>query len=99
VTARVFTTEQSKSVFVGGTVVYTDLMAEHDLNNYPLSTEFIFENIFATFLGDERALEDEDLRLVQNRFINFPSNEQMILDAGSDIKVRLKDILKQHSIY
>lgn len=99
VTARILISQQSKSVFVGGNVVYRDLVARRDLNNYPLSSEFIFENTFATFRGDERALTDEDLRLVRNRFIYFPSNEQMVLDAGTDIKVRLKEILKQHSIY
>ncbi len=99
VTARVLITQQSKSVFVSGTVVYRDLIASRDLNNYPLSTEFIFENTFASVRGDERALTDEDLRLLRNRFVQFPSNEQMILDAGTDIKVRLKEILKQHSIY
>ncbi len=99
VTARVLITQQSKSVFVGGTVVYRDLITSRDLNNYPLSTEFIFENTFASVRGDERALTDEDLRLLRNRFVQFPSNEQMILDAGTDIKVRLKEILKQHSIY
>jgi hypothetical protein len=99
VTALVFTTEQSKSVFVGGTVIYRDLIASRDLNSYPLSTEFIFENIFANFRGDEQALTDEDLRFLNNRFIHFPSNEQMILDAGSDIKARFKEILKQNSIY
>jgi hypothetical protein len=99
VTARVLISQQSKSTFAGGTVVYRDLIAMRDLNTYPLSTEFIFENNFTTFRGDERALTDEDRRFVRNRFVQFPSNEEMILDAGSDIKVRLKEILKQHSIF
>jgi hypothetical protein len=99
VTALLLMSQQSKSVFVGGTVVYRDLIVGRDRNTYPFSTEFIFENNFATFRGHERALTDEDLRLVRNGLVHFPSNEQIVLDAGSDTKVRLKEILKEHSIY
>jgi hypothetical protein len=99
VTARLLMSQQSKSVFVGGTVVYRDLILKRDRNKYPLSTEFVFENNFASFRGDERALTDEDLRLLRNSIVRFPSNEQMVLDAGSDIKERLKEILKEHPIY
>ncbi len=98
VTARLIVTEQTKSVLVGGNVVYRDLIARRDLNSYPLSSEFIFENIFATYSGDKRALDDEDWDLINNRFVYFPSNEQMVLDAGEDIKIRLKEILKNNSI-
>ena len=95
--AQVIVTEQSKSVLVGGNVVYRDLVARRDINNHPLSTEFIFENLFATYVGDERALTEEDLELLKYKFVRFPSNEQMVLDAGDDIKLRLKDILKNNS--
>ncbi|WP_034257744.1 hypothetical protein [Altibacter lentus] len=98
VTARLFITEQSKSVLVAGNVVYRDLIARRDLNDFPLSSEFIFENIFATYQGDKRALEDEDWNLINNRFVPFPNNSQMVLDAGEDIKLRLREILKNNSI-
>ncbi|MAP54073.1 MAG: hypothetical protein CL605_04150 [Altibacter sp.] len=98
VEARLFITEQSKSVLVAGNVVYRDLIARRDLNDFPLSSEFIFENIFATYQGDKRALEDEDWNLINNRYVPFPSNSQMVLDAGEDIKLRLREILKNNSI-
>ncbi|PKA84597.1 hypothetical protein ATE92_2795 [Ulvibacter sp. MAR_2010_11] len=98
VTARLHITEQTKSVLVAGNVVYRDLIARRDLNNYPLSSEFIFENVFATYHGDKRALDPEDWNWVNNRYVHFPSYEQMVLDAGDDIKIRLKEILKNNSI-
>lgn len=99
VTAVITITDQQKQVFVGGTVVYTDLARRRELNSFPLSTEFIFNNIFATFRGDDRALTAEDRTIVHNRFLPFPNNEQMVFDAGTDIKERFKEILKDNSFH
>ncbi len=98
VTAKVRITEQTKAVYVGGNVVYFELDRQREINSYPLASEFIFENVFATYRGDDRALTAEDRRLVNNRFIPFPDNAQMLLDAGEDVKARLKDILKRNSL-
>ncbi len=97
VSAVLTITTQQKNVFVGGTVVYKDLIRNQQINNFPLSTEFVFENIFATYRGDKRALSAEDMRLISNNFHPFPNNEQMVFDAGQDIKERLKEILRQNS--
>lgn len=97
VAAKLFITEQSKSVLVSADVIYKNLMENRRINIHPLTTEFIFNNNFATFQGDKRALSDEDLILIENRFVPFPPNEQMVLDAGGAIKERLKDILNGNS--
>ena len=96
VTARMFLTLQEKSVLVKGDVIYRDLLKNQNINSYPLASEFLFENIFATYRGDKEALTNEDLQFIQNRFVPFPPNEQMVFDAGEDIKIRLKEILKQN---
>ena len=98
VTARVTYTEQTKATYVEGTVVYRDLVNRRDINNYPLSSEFIFENTFARYRGDERALSKEDKEFLKNDILQFPSNEQMVFDAGEDIKFRLKEILDNNRI-
>ena len=98
VTAVVTTTVQEKEVFVGGTVIYTDLGRRRQINSFPLSTEFVFNNAFATFRGDERALTADDRSIINNRFVPFPNNEQMVFDAGTDIKERFKVILKDNSM-
>lgn len=97
VTAVITITDQQKQVFVGGTVVYTDLVRRRQINSFPLSTEFVFSNVFATFRGDDRALTAEDRSIVHNRFLPFPNNEQMVFDAGTDIKERFKKILRDNS--
>ena len=97
VSAQITITTQQKSVFVGGTVVYKDLNKRRQLSSFPLSSEFVFENAFAIFRGDERALTADDRRLLNNHFIPFPNNEQMVFDAGTDIKERFKEILRDNS--
>ncbi|MAZ72252.1 MAG: hypothetical protein CMC70_03805 [Flavobacteriaceae bacterium] len=97
VTARVTHTIQTKSIFAGGDVIYRDLISGRTIDRQPLASEFIFENVFAKYRGDEEALTQEDKRLMNNNFIAFPTNAQMLLDAGDDIKNRLKDILKDNS--
>lgn len=93
VTARITYTEQTKAVSVAGDVIYRDLIRNQQMNRHPLGTEFIFENIFARFRGDERALTEEDLEFINYDFFPFPPNQQMVLDAGTEIKARLKEIL------
>lgn len=98
VTARVMYTTQTKSVLVGGDVLYQDLERGRDIDRHPLASEFIFENEFAKFRGDDRALTEEDLDFLEFDFIPFPTSEQMVFDAGEDIKIRLKEILKDNSL-
>ncbi len=98
VSATVYITTQEKAVLVGGSVIYKDLNKRRQLNSFPISSEFVFENIFAKYRGDERALTAEDRRLLANYFIPFPNNEQMVFDAGTDIKERFKEILRDNSL-
>lgn len=96
VSALLLITEQRKEVQVGGNVIYRDLWSNRTLNTHPLATQFLFENVFATFRGDQRALTEEDILLTRNQFFPFPSNQQMVLDAGQEIKERLRVILSNH---
>jgi len=58
----------------------------------------LFENIFATYVGDERALDDNQKQLLNGQIVPFPSNEQMLFDAAEDVKLKLKSILKRHQL-
>lgn len=91
-------TVQTKSLALQGEVDYLDLERSQLLKSFPLATEFVFENVFATFKGDQRLLTAEDKLLLRNHFVPFPSNEQMLIDASEDIKGRLGPILKRNKI-
>lgn len=84
---------QLKSVRILGNVVCSDLFAQQVVNKHPLSSEFVFEHRFGTANGDRRALASSYLRMLKHSRVSFPSNEQMIYDAGQDLKNKLKGIL------
>lgn len=84
---------QFKSAQVTGIVNFMDLKKQQQLNQYPLASEFVFEHSYANYDGDKRALDNELLSLLQLARVPFPSNEQMVYDAGEDLKNNLKNIL------
>ena len=87
---------QLKSAQVTGNVSYIDLQNKQQLNSYPLSSEFVFEHVYANYNGDKRALDNDLVPLLNRVAVPFPSNEQMVYDAGEDLKLRLKDIVVRH---
>ncbi|WP_340063381.1 hypothetical protein [Ascidiimonas aurantiaca] len=89
---------QFKAVQVTGEVFFRDLQTRQLVNTYPLSSEFVFEHIYAEFDGDKRALDEAALRLINVVAVPFPNNEQMVYDAGEDLKQRIKAILRQNRL-
>ncbi|NNL82869.1 MAG: hypothetical protein HKP28_05730, partial [Winogradskyella sp.] len=75
-----------------------DLPVRNTLERFTIDSGFIFENYYATFRGDRRALTRDDIVLVDGGPIPFPPNEQMIFDCGEDLKLKLKQIIKSYSI-
>jgi hypothetical protein len=87
---------QLKSVEVIGNVSFLDLNSQQQINSYPLASQFIFNHVYAKHNGDTSALEDDMVPLLQLSAIPFPSNEQMVYDAGEDLKAKLKGIVTRH---
>ncbi len=96
VTCKFFQFTQTKSAQIGAKVSFTDLRNGQEINSYPLSSQFVFEHIFANYQGDQRALDDDLLVYLNAREVPFPTNEQMVYDAGEDLKARLKGIVSQY---
>jgi hypothetical protein len=94
--ARYFETHQFKSTHIVADLVFTDLKANQILEVYPIDSEFIFEHIYASFRGDERALNERALDLVRVRPLYFPTDVQMVYDTGEDLKLRLKDVINSY---
>lgn len=87
---------QTKSLAVSGQVYYYDVNKNQKINSYPLQSEFVFQNVFGEFKGDDRVLTNDQLAMIKNRFVPFPPTEQMLLDASTDIKSRFGAILKRN---
>jgi len=98
VRARLSETIQTKSAQVLGEVVYINLKSNQTLNILPIDSEFVFEYVFASYRGDKRALHANDIALINNRRIPFPSNEQMVFDTGENLKLKLKDIINAYAV-
>ena len=89
---------QIKSTQVIADVVYVDIKTNQLLDTFTIDSEFVFENIFARMRGDKRALESRDRKILNNRRVPFPSNEQMVYDTGEDLKLKLKDIISSYKV-
>ncbi|TYA78576.1 hypothetical protein [Seonamhaeicola marinus] len=84
---------QTKESQIIADVVYADLKTKQLIDEFSFDSGFLFENVFARYRGDKRALEKEDRRLLDNRRVPFPTNEQMVYDTGEDLKAKLKNII------
>jgi hypothetical protein len=79
-------------------VDYSNWTTNQLLQSFPLSSEFIFENVYANYKGDRRAADDSYFPNFDKKTVPFPSNEQMIFDTGEDLKNKLKGILNQNPL-
>ncbi|MGJ8593112.1 MAG: hypothetical protein ACSHXF_11215 [Aquaticitalea sp.] len=98
VRARYFEFNQFKSTQVIANVVYTDLKYNQTLEAFPIDSEFVFENRYATIRGDKRALDRDELALLNQSQEYFPSDAQMVFDTGEDLKLKLRQILNSYRL-
>ena len=96
--ARFSEFNQFKSTRVLADVVYTDLKTNQVLDVFPIDTEFVFENRYGVYRGDERALTNNDRALLQERRVHFPTDEQMVYDSGENLKQKLKRIINSYRL-
>jgi hypothetical protein len=98
ISVRIYEFRQFKSCSIFAKVEYTSLLTNQLLNSFPLSSEFVFENIYATFKGDRRAADDNYYSFFDNKGLPFPSNEQMVYDSGNNLKQKLKTVLSRNNL-
>lgn len=96
VNVRIYESRQLKSCQITAQVDYVNLRSNQLLQSFPVTSEFIFENIYATYKGDRRAAEDNYYANFDKRAVAFPSSEQMVYDTGEDLKAKIKDIISRN---
>ena len=96
VRARLLEAQQFKQAEILANVVFTDLKTRETIEQFNIDSGFIFEHFYATFRGDQRALNNDDRILVRSRPMPFPTNEQMVFDTGEDLKSQLKQIISDY---
>ncbi len=88
-----FEFKQFKSAQVGADIEVINVNTQQLEDSFPISTDVFFEHIHATYQGDISALSSDLLPFLEFERIPFPSDEQMILDSGQEIKQQFKSIL------
>jgi hypothetical protein len=96
VKVSVYEFAQTKACQVTAKIDYIHFKTNQLIETFPLSSEFVFSNVYATYKGDKRACEEDYFPNFDRRAVPFPSNEQMVFDAGQDLKNKLKDIIRKN---
>ena len=93
ITVSIYEFTQSKSCQVTAKVDYIDFRTNQLIDAFPVTSEFIFDYIYANYNGDKRACEENYYQYFDRRAVPFPSNEQMVYDTAEDLKAKLKGII------
>lgn len=96
VRATIYEFKQYKAAQVTAKVDYIDFRTNQLIDAFPLSSEFVFEYIYANYNGDKNACDANYLQYFGRRAVPFPSNEQMVYDSGEDLKAKLKSIITRN---
>lgn len=98
VNARIYEFRQFKSCQITAKIDYVNFRNNQLLQSFPITSEFIFENIYSTYKGDRRASDDNYYSNFDKKAVAFPSNEQMVYDTGEDLKAKIKDVISRNPI-
>ncbi|MEN2402332.1 hypothetical protein GKZ90_0021260 [Flavobacterium sp. MC2016-06] len=93
ISVNIYEYRQYKACQVTAQVDYVDLKTNQLLQSFPVTSEFIFENVYSTYRGDRNACDESYLGYFNKRAVPFPNNEQMIFDTGEDLKAKIKNIV------
>ncbi|MFH6971506.1 MULTISPECIES: hypothetical protein [Flavobacterium] len=96
VVAQIYEFRQFKSCQISAKIDYINLKTNQLLQSFPITSEFIFENIYATYKGDRRASDDNYYSYFDRKPVGFPNSEQMVYDTGEDLKAKIKDIISRN---
>ena len=93
-TASIEEITQSKSVLLGGRLEYIHALSDDIEFNKPIQVEGVFENHLARLVkGDRNYVTDMCRKKLNGKFMSFPSNEELLLDAAEKMKKLVKDII------
>ena len=90
--AEVLEVFQEKTAWVAGRIELFENRSNRLIESRDLTAEARFEHYASTYQGDPRALSATSRRRIGNRPVDFPTDEQLILDAAA----RLKPILQEN---
>jgi hypothetical protein len=91
---KVMTIAQKKSTIMSSEFIVFNNQGQVLSRVSPVQSNFEFKNISYKIDGDESALEHDFLKKIHcQKFIPFPSDEQMVYDCGQDLKTKFANFL------
>lgn len=96
VSANVTQVDQTKVGTLTGAVIYKRGNGQ-TIKTFPFREDLVFQNFFATFQGNKNALSNESLKRVGGRFIPFPPDLQMVMDASEIIKNKTFNLIRANN--
>lgn len=96
VTAEITESEQKKTAFVAGSLDIYDLRSDQLLRTESASVEAVFQHRYGEFSGNRKALSEETEKIIGGRAVQFPGNEQMLMDATELLKNRSKTVISRN---
>ncbi len=97
VQAEVRVLQQLKSAQVDGTITIKNLINNTTTTNQPVLGEARFENTYAVYRGDQRAIEEKFYQLLQNKEMPFPIDSEFVKYALADFKNKMLQIVDNQS--
>ncbi|MDR6845787.1 hypothetical protein [Flavobacterium granuli] len=95
-TVKINEVRQFKSCQITAKVDYIDNKTNQSLGSFPITSEFVFENIFASYKGDPRAADDNYNPNFYNKSVPFPSSEQMVYDTSENLKEKITTVINNN---
>ena len=95
-TVKIYEVRQFKSCQITAKVDFIDNTTKQLLESFPISSEFLFENIYSTYKGDRRAADDNYYSNFDKKIVPFPTSEQMVYDTGEDLKTKINSIISKN---
>ncbi|MFO7800036.1 hypothetical protein [Rhodohalobacter sp.] len=96
VTAEITESEQKKTAFVAGSLDIYDLRSDQLLRTESASVEAVFQHRYGEFSGNRKALSEETEKIIGGSAVQFPGNEQMLMDATDLLKNRSKTVISRN---
>ncbi len=97
VQAEVQMVQQLKSSKVDGIIDIKNLRTNSLLSTTPLFGEAKFENVFAQYRGDQRAIEEKYYQALQNKEVPFPTDTEFIKYALAEFRIKMLQLLDEQN--
>jgi hypothetical protein len=88
--------KQYKSCQITAKVDYINNKTKQSIGSFPITSQYVFENTFATYKGDPRAADDHYSPNFYNKALPFPTSEQMVYDTGEDLKAKISTVINSN---